>query len=175
MGVTMCVDCGGVVSDRASTCPHCGAPATPKSMTSRVREALIPQAAIHVDPASEVCVSCQSVVHAKMEARGPAWIGWLLLLGYFVPGVIYFIWRSKTKQKVCPKCGSNALVPGSSQRAMEIVSGAATPKPVASGRNEMCPACMLPLVFPYDADKVQCPHCTSIIARTPSGGLFAED
>jgi predicted RNA-binding Zn-ribbon protein involved in translation (DUF1610 family) len=147
---------------------------TPKSMTTRVREALIPQA-IHVDPASEVCLSCQSVVTAKMEARGPAWIGWVLLLGYFVPGVIYFIWRRKTKQPVCPKCGSNALVPGSSPRALEILAASNAPKPVTGGRNEMCPACMLPLVFPYDAEKVRCPHCTSIIARSASGALFAED
>jgi LSD1 subclass zinc finger protein len=163
MSVFTCADCGGTVSKRAAACPHCGAPAA--GALPRLHPAA-------PDGGGDVCLTCYSVVHAKRETKGPAWIGWVLLPFYLLPGILYFVWRSRSQRAVCPRCGSEALVPATSARAIEIISGTAAAKiSSGGGRIETCPSCLLPVNFPAGARRVPCPHCTTNLTLTDTGSI----
>ena len=162
MGVFDCPDCGGTVSDRAAACPHCGAPV-------RAGVRVSAQAMINLHPRAEVCLTCHSVVSPVKEARGPAWVGWVLLPFYLLPGIVYFAWRSRTRRDVCPRCGGDALVPTTSVRGTEIISAASELIAPAAGHLDTCPSCLLPVNFPAGRRTLKCPYCTTNLTLTDSG------
>lgn len=68
-----------------------------------------------------VCIQCGSVVKPKTAVKGSFIVEvglWCLLL---VPGIIYSLWRSSSRHKVCPICRSTNLVPESSPIAKKIL------------------------------------------------------
>ncbi len=128
-------------------------------------EAILPTA-----PNAEVCLTCHSVVVAKREPAGPAWVGWVLLPFYLLPGILYFVWRSRSRRPVCPRCDGTVLVPALSARGNEILAAAAAALPPSSGHRD-CPSCMLPVIFPAGRRTIPCPHCTTNLTLTESGRI----
>ena len=69
----------------------------------------------------------------KRKAKGSflvelvLWMFSVVMLLFFFPlaitGLIYSLWRIVGKRKVCRSCGSEAIVPLSSPRGRELVSG----------------------------------------------------
>jgi hypothetical protein len=68
-----------------------------------------------------VCTQCGYVGEAKGAIKGNALIEIILWLFLIVPGLIYSIWRSSSRHKICPKCKSNSLIPVDSPRAKKIM------------------------------------------------------
>ena len=69
-----------------------------------------------------VCTQCGYVGKPKRAIKGNGFIEIILWLCFLVPGLIYSIWRSSSRYKVCPKCGNSALIPMDSPRAKTIMS-----------------------------------------------------
>lgn len=97
MAMIKCPECQSSVSDKAASCPKCGNP---------FRVAAVPKR-------GEVkCLDCGNIGKPKR-------IGWdfasflIVIVGlaaFFVPGLIYAIWRgAKSKVKCCAKCRSTRL------------------------------------------------------------------
>ena len=58
-----------------------------------------------------ICTYCGYVGKPKRKTRGNFFIELILWLVLIVPGVIYSIWRLSTRYYVCPKCGSETMIP----------------------------------------------------------------
>lgn len=69
-----------------------------------------------------VCTQCGYVGKPKRAIKGNGFIEIILWLCFLVPGLIYSIWRSSSRYKVCPKCGNTSLIPTDSPRAKTIMS-----------------------------------------------------
>jgi DNA-directed RNA polymerase subunit RPC12/RpoP len=126
---------------------------------------------LSIDPSLDVCVTCHSLVKPERVAKGPAWIGWVLLPFYLLPGILYFAWRARTKHMACPRCGGETLVPATSTRGTEIMALANAAIPESTARLEICPSCMLPVSFPLGRNTISCPHCTTKLTLTAPGRI----
>ena len=73
-----------------------------------------------------VCTQCGYVGEPKGAIGGNGCIEVLLWFFFIIPGLIYSIWRSSSRYKVCPKCGKATRV------------GYATEKDV---KNRICKKC----------------------------------
>ena len=69
------------------------------------------------------CTRCYMVGPSKRHIGGSFFIELFLWLCFFVPGIIYSIWRLTTRQQVCRACGSAELVPPTSDRARMMMAG----------------------------------------------------
>ena len=69
-----------------------------------------------------VCTQCGYVGEPKRAIKGNGFIEIVLWLCFIVPGLIYSIWRSSSRYKVCPKCSNASLIPMDSPRAKTIMS-----------------------------------------------------
>jgi hypothetical protein len=69
-----------------------------------------------------VCTQCGYVGKPKRAIKGNGFIEIILWLCFLIPGLIYSIWRSSSRYKVCPKCGNTSLIPTDSPRAKTIMS-----------------------------------------------------
>jgi hypothetical protein len=58
----------------------------------------------------KICIGCGSVGDPVNKVPGNFFIEVILWLCFFVPGVIYTIWRLSSKKKVCRVCGG-AMIP----------------------------------------------------------------
>jgi len=58
-----------------------------------------------------ICANCGSMRGFKKQMRGHFLITFILLMFFFIPGVIYGLWRMCGKTKVCKQCGSKNLIP----------------------------------------------------------------
>lgn len=58
-----------------------------------------------------ICSACGSVGAPIARMRGSFWIEIVLWLCFLVPGLLYTIWRTTTKETVCAACGKSSLVP----------------------------------------------------------------
>jgi ribosomal protein S27E len=63
--------------------------------------------------AEHYCTACHAYF-ARPAMRGNGWIELILYFCYFIPGVIYSVWRRGGNAKTCPNCKSNAVVSASS-------------------------------------------------------------
>jgi hypothetical protein len=61
-------------------------------------------------PSLFICTTCGHLGRRKMSVRGHDGIVVILLLFFIIPGIIYAIWRSTTKTKVCIECGKDTTV-----------------------------------------------------------------
>ncbi len=58
-----------------------------------------------------ICSQCGHVGNSKIAIKGNGAIEIVLWLCFIIPGIIYSIWRSSSRHKVCQSCGSNILIP----------------------------------------------------------------
>jgi hypothetical protein len=130
-----------LTGEAAGVCPACGGDdvipaASPRgqqliaSSTPPVsaQPAVVPRPA----PGHVVCPTCYAVGPAK--SHGPGAVTWLLGLVFmgiglfvtwlaFIPAILLGIYQAVATKKVCSHCGNVGIVPGDSQRALEILSG----------------------------------------------------
>ncbi len=69
-----------------------------------------------------VCTQCGYVGKPKRAIKGNGFIEIILWLCFIIPGLIYSIWRSSSRYKVCPKCNNSSLIPVDSPRAKTIMA-----------------------------------------------------
>lgn len=68
-----------------------------------------------------VCTNCGFNGNPKTKIKGSFAIELILWLFFIVPGLIYSMWRLTTKEKVCPACGKNSMLPADTPRGQEIL------------------------------------------------------
>jgi hypothetical protein len=73
-----------------------------------------------------VCTQCGYVGKPKGAIKGNTLIEIILWLFLIIPGLIYSIWRSSSRYKICPQCKSSTLIPVDSPRAKKIMSESMT-------------------------------------------------
>lgn len=64
------------------------------------------------------CTRCGHEGESKTKTRGSLLIELVLWLCFFVPGLVYSIWRHGSRAPACAKCGSGELIPPDSLAAM---------------------------------------------------------
>jgi hypothetical protein len=67
-----------------------------------------------------VCTQCEYIGNSKNAVKGNILLELILWLLFIVPGLIYSVWRLSSKSNVCPKCGSQNLVPLDSPKGQKI-------------------------------------------------------
>lgn len=69
-----------------------------------------------------VCITCGSYGQPKKKTNG----SFLLEIGlwclFFIPGIIYSIWRISTRYKACSVCGSRSIVPADSPIGQKLLT-----------------------------------------------------
>lgn len=72
---------------------------------------------------SMLCLQCHQVGQPKTKVKGSFLVELALWICFLIPGLIYSLWRSSSagREKVCPHCGSNQLIPPSSPAAKKIL------------------------------------------------------
>lgn len=68
-----------------------------------------------------ICTQCGYVGNPKTAIDGHGCLEIVLWLLFIIPGLIYSIWRSTSRHKVCPKCKSSNLIPIDSPRGQKIM------------------------------------------------------
>ncbi len=68
-----------------------------------------------------ICESCGVRSLSVTKKKGTMLITIVLLCFMFVPGIIYWIWRIKSKHEVCANCGSTQVVPINSPRGEQLL------------------------------------------------------
>jgi ribosomal protein S27AE len=64
-----------------------------------------------LQPVRLICIRCGTALGRKdLKNPGNTLIEFILWLWLIVPGLLYSIWR-RSKEKLCPRCGSDTLVP----------------------------------------------------------------
>jgi predicted RNA-binding Zn-ribbon protein involved in translation (DUF1610 family) len=63
------------------------------------------------------CPNCGATGTPTTRTKGSFFIEVILWLCFFVPGLIYSIWRLTTREKVCPRCGAPNMIPLDSPKA----------------------------------------------------------
>ncbi len=58
-----------------------------------------------------ICTQCGSIGKHIKKTKGSFWIELVLWIAFIIPGLIYSIWRTTSKQSVCPKCGHSTMIP----------------------------------------------------------------
>lgn len=69
-----------------------------------------------------VCTSCGYKGEPKNEMKGNFAIEIVLWFLMVIPGLIYTVWRMSNKQRICPSCGSNAMIPADSPKGIEMLN-----------------------------------------------------
>lgn len=68
-----------------------------------------------------ICSQCGHVGNSKTAIKGNGAIEIVLWLCFLIPGIIYSIWRSSSRHKVCPSCRSSNLIPVDSPVGMKLL------------------------------------------------------
>lgn len=71
-----------------------------------------------LDPKAKACLSCYYVGRGRYP--GSLWVYPFAYFMFFVPGVLYWIYRAASGQCVCFKCGRKTLVPLDTPLGREI-------------------------------------------------------
>lgn len=79
-----------------------------------------------------VCIQCGYIGEPKRAIKGNILIEIILWLFLIIPGLIYSIWRSSSRYKVCPKCGNSTLIPIDSPRAKTIMAESMTTEDITN-------------------------------------------
>lgn len=88
--------------------------------------------------ADVVCGSCGTRGTPKTVTKGSFLLELFLFLCFFIPGLLYAIWRSTTKHKACRTCGSPNLVPADSPIGREIIQKYPVPAPTKEAHEYIC-------------------------------------
>jgi len=67
-----------------------------------------------------ICSNCGYTGKPKILVKGSMSTEILLWILLIVPGLIYSLWRSGSRYKGCPQCGSADLVPLDSPRGKKL-------------------------------------------------------
>ena len=67
------------------------------------------------------CTTCGAVADPKRITSGAIWIELVLWLFFFVPGLIYSIWRLTSRYDGCAVCGRNSIIPVESPMAKKLI------------------------------------------------------
>jgi hypothetical protein len=120
-----CRNCGAQSPDDSVICQHCGLRIAP--YTDEEREAYVEslQSGICESTGSEnlpisvsgeiagavaICANCRYQGAPVTVVKGNSWMEmglWTLI----VPGLVYTIWRMKSREKVCPRCRHPHMIP----------------------------------------------------------------
>ncbi len=68
------------------------------------------------------CQNCGTVRWPVKRTRGSFAIEIILWFCFFIPGLIYTVWRLTTKELVCPECGATGMIPLTSPKAVAALS-----------------------------------------------------
>ena len=68
-----------------------------------------------------VCTQCGYTGDPKSAIKGSGCLEVTLWLLFIIPGLLYSIWRSSSRHKVCPECKSPSLIPITSPKAKKIM------------------------------------------------------
>jgi hypothetical protein len=69
-----------------------------------------------------ICLNCDHQSKPEKITKGNMLVEVILWLFFIVPGIIYSIWRLRSKQEVCPKCNEINMVPQGLHRAKILVA-----------------------------------------------------
>lgn len=69
-----------------------------------------------------ICSACGHIGSSKTAIKGNGLIEIVLWLFFIIPGLIYSIWRSSSRYKVCKKCGSTNLIPLDSPIGQKVLA-----------------------------------------------------
>ena len=58
-----------------------------------------------------ICSACGNIDNPKTAVKGNTLIEIILWLCFIIPGLIYSIWRSSSRHKVCTVCRATTLIP----------------------------------------------------------------
>jgi 4-amino-4-deoxy-L-arabinose transferase-like glycosyltransferase len=72
-----------------------------------------------------LCIACFNQARPTTKTKGSLLIEVFLWLCFIIPGVIYSLWRSTSRYKVCPCCGAAGMIPLDSPQAKRILSQSA--------------------------------------------------
>lgn len=64
--------------------------------------------------AAMICPHCGTRGNPTRRTRGHFAIELLLWLCFFIPGIIYSLWRITTRYDACPACGQGGMIPADS-------------------------------------------------------------
>ena len=70
-----------------------------------------------------LCPHCGTQAKPKLKTKGTIGIEIILWLCFFVPGLIYSIWRLSSRFSACPACLQPGMIPLDSPRASQILAG----------------------------------------------------
>ena len=56
-----------------------------------------------------ICTDCGTIGEGRSEVKGNILIEIILWLCFIIPGLIYSIWRSSSRTRVCSKCGGKLI------------------------------------------------------------------
>jgi hypothetical protein len=68
-----------------------------------------------------ICANCGCSGKPKKITKGSFFIELILWLFFFVPGLIYSIWRCTTRYWACPKCKAPNMVPLDTPRGQKLL------------------------------------------------------
>lgn len=69
-----------------------------------------------------ICSQCGHIGSSQTAIKGNFTIEIVLWLFFIIPGLIYSVWRSSSRHKVCPKCGGSTLIPLDSPVGQKIIT-----------------------------------------------------
>lgn len=69
-----------------------------------------------------ICPACGYAGSPKTAVKGSILIEIVLWLCFLIPGIIYSLWRSSSRHKACPACGSTNMVPIDSPVGKNLLS-----------------------------------------------------
>ncbi len=69
-----------------------------------------------------VCTMCGYRGNSKRMVKGSLAIEIVLWLFFIIPGLIYSLWRTSSKDKVCPQCKHTTMIPASSLLGQKLIA-----------------------------------------------------
>ena len=70
----------------------------------------------------KLCTACGYQGEPKKFTKGSFPVEIMLWLFFFIPGLIYSLWRQASKYEGCSKCGSATLIPLDSPVAKQMLA-----------------------------------------------------
>lgn len=70
---------------------------------------------------SSFCTICGYTGVTNTKPKGSTGLEIFLLLCFLIPGIIYAVWRATNRERTCPNCNHNSLIPTSSPKAQAIL------------------------------------------------------
>lgn len=70
-----------------------------------------------------VCTTCGFIGKRRKRTRGSFLLEVFLWLLFLLPGLVYTIWRSMSKEKICPQCENPTMIPADSPMGQKFLAG----------------------------------------------------